>query len=531
MAIRFRRGVDRRRFLLSAASATAATTFGSIAKPYLSRADDRPLVTHGVQSGDVSMDGGVVWARADRPARMLVEIATTDSFKDIRYGTFVDALPESDLTAKALIEGLPSGQDIFYRIRFQDLTSPAIVGEPVVGRFRTAPGDRRSISFVWSGDTAGQGWGIDEDRGGMRTYATMQRNRPDFFIHNGDTIYADGPIAAEQKLPNGGVWKNLVTEEKSKPAETLAEFRGNYKYNLLDKNVRAFNADVSIFSQWDDHEVTNNWWPGEPLTRAEHQRKKYVEKNALLLAARASRAFHEYMPMRASIVEPGRVYRKISYGPLLDVFMLDMRSYRGPNGEGKQETYGPDAYFLGPAQIAWFKRELLNSRATWKMIAADMPISLIVQYDGDRKWGVEAVAQGDGPALGRELEIADLLSFIKHAGVRNTVWLTADVHYTAAHYYDPDKAVFQDFEPFWEFVSGPIHAGSFGPNPLDNTFGPQLRYVKAPSKAQGQNVPPSEGLQFFGHVAIDGATEEMTVTLKDVDDRALWSTRIEPKRG
>ena len=172
-----------------------------------------------------------------------------------------------------------------------------------------------------------------------------------------------------------------------------------------------------------------------------------------------------------------------------------------------------------------------NSRATWKVIAADMPIGLIVVYDGDRKWGVEAVAQGDGPALGRELEIADLSSFIKHAGIRNTVWLTADVHYTAAHYYDPNKAVFQDFEPFWEFVSGPIHAGSFGPNELDNTFGPQLRYVKAPSKEQGQNLPPSEGLQFFGHVAIDGATEVMTVTLKDVEDRALWSTRLEPKVG
>ena len=38
---------------------------------------------------------------------------------------------------------------------------------------------------------------------------------------------------------------------------------------------------------------------------------------------------------------------------------------------------------------------------------------------------------------GRELEIADLLRFIKIAGITNTVWLTADVHYTAAHYYDP----------------------------------------------------------------------------------------------
>jgi alkaline phosphatase D len=523
--------LTRRRLLATGASATALASLGSLASPFVSRAADRPLITHGLQSGDVSVESGVVWARADRPSRMLLEVATTDSFKQVIQSVFVDALPESDLTAKAVVEGLPAGQDIFYRVRFQDLSSPTLVGDPMVGRFRTAPADRRSVSFVWSGDTAGQGWGIDESRGGMRTYATMLRNRPDFFIHSGDTIYADGPIPAELKLPDGTMWKNVTTEDKSKVAETLAEFRGNYKYNLIDRNLRSFNAEVPMFAQWDDHEVTNNWWPGEPLTRAEHQRKKYVEKNALLLAARAARAFHEYMPLRPAAAEPGRIYRKISYGPLLDVFMLDMRSYRAPNGEGLEETYGPAAYFLGPQQVAWLKRELMRSQATWKVIAADMPLGLIVVYDFDRKWGVEGLAQGDGPARGRELEIADILSFIKRAGIRNTLWLTADVHYTAAHYYDPNKAVFQDFEPFWEFVSGPLHAGSFGPNQLDNTFGPQLVYVKARSKEQGQNLAPSEGLQFFGHVAIDGATEVMTVTLKDRDDRALWSTRLEPGMG
>src|SRR5439155_20016267 len=124
---------------------------GGIAKPYLSRADDRPVITHGLQSGDVSVDAGVVWARADRPSRMLVEIATTDSFKNILHGAYVDALPETDFAAKALVEGLPAGQDIFYRIRFKDLSFPTIVSEPTVGRFRTAPSDRRSVSFVWSG--------------------------------------------------------------------------------------------------------------------------------------------------------------------------------------------------------------------------------------------------------------------------------------------------------------------------------------------------------------------------------------------
>src|SRR5262249_38491993 len=150
MPIRIRRGLTRRRLLTTATSLAAAT----LARPYLSRAADRPLISHGLQSGDVSVDSAVLWARADRPSRMKVEIATTDSFKAIRHGAFVDALPETDFTAKTLIEGLPAGQDIFYRIRFEDLASPTIVGEPVVGRFRSAPANRRSISFTWSGDTA-----------------------------------------------------------------------------------------------------------------------------------------------------------------------------------------------------------------------------------------------------------------------------------------------------------------------------------------------------------------------------------------
>src|SRR5262249_42499794 len=150
MAKRSHLQLTRRHVLTAGASATLSPLMG-IARPYLSRAADRPLITHGVQSGDVSGDGGMVWARADRPSRMLIEVATAESFKQARHAGFVDALPETDFTAKALLEGLPAGQDIFYRLRFQDLSSPDILGEPVVGRFRTAPADRRSISFVWSG--------------------------------------------------------------------------------------------------------------------------------------------------------------------------------------------------------------------------------------------------------------------------------------------------------------------------------------------------------------------------------------------
>src|SRR3979409_544996 len=131
--------ISRRRLLMTA----AATGVSAIAMPYLSRAADRPQITHGVQSGDVGADGGVVWARADRPSQMMVEVATSESFSNARVLPPIAALPESDFTAKMLLEDLPSGQDIFYRVRFRDLSHIDISSEPVVGRFRTAPANKR----------------------------------------------------------------------------------------------------------------------------------------------------------------------------------------------------------------------------------------------------------------------------------------------------------------------------------------------------------------------------------------------------
>ncbi len=513
VTMRSRAALTRRALLKRSLAAASCTAIGDIARPSLSFAPDRPQITHGIQSGDVSAGSGVVWARADRPARMRVEVATTESFRDIRHGVFVDALPETDFTAKALLDDLPPGQDIFYRISFQDLSS-AVFGEPQIGHFRTPPADRRSVSFLWSGDTMGQGWGIDVARGGMRSYAAMQRNAPDFFIHCGDNIYADCPIPAQKQLADGTMWRSIVTEEKSKPAETLADYRGNYKYNLLDDNLRAFNAAVPTMALWDNHEVMESWWPGEALP---HQ--PAGENNTLIFAARARRAFHEFLAVRDSLSEPGRVYRKIEYGPLLDVFMLDMRSYRGPDGPHTDSLYRPDDYLLGPNQLAWLKRALAGSRATWKVIAADTAIGYVVNTTG--------IEHADGPR-GRGVEIADLLAFIKRAGIRNPLWLTADLHYTAAHYYDPNRAVFQDFAPFWEFVSGPLHAGTWTPVELDRTFGPQVVFHKASSPEQGDNLAPCYGLQFFGRVAIDGATGTLTVTLKDLADRALWGITLDP---
>jgi alkaline phosphatase D len=404
----------------------------------------RPSVPFGVQTGDVLTDRAIIWSRTDRPAHMLVEFSLSQTFRNSWRVRGPVALRSNDLTVRIDQTGLPPGRQIFYRVSFQDLNTPRARSGPFVGHFRTAPLTPRDLLFAWSGDTAGQGWGINLEWGGMKIFETMRRMNLDFFIHSGDTIYADGPIKAEVRLDDGRIWKNVVTAEKSKVAETLDEFRGNYRYNLLDQNLRRFNAEVPQLVQWDDHEVKNNWYPGQRL-----EDERYTIRDCDILAARGRRAFLDYVPIRTSRAEPGRIYRAFNYGPLLDVIMLDQRSYRGPNTANRQSSVSRETAFLGTRQLNWVKSRLVSSRATWKVIASDMPIGLIVR---DGRTAFENAANGDGPALGRELEIADLFNFMKRLRIKNVVWLTADVHYAAAHHYDPSRAQFKDFRGFWEFV-------------------------------------------------------------------------------
>jgi alkaline phosphatase D len=492
----------------------------------------RPGVPYGVMSGDVTQGSAVIWSRSDRPARMMVEYAFDPSFRRAERLVGPTALDSSDYTARIRLRNLPDGRRIFYRVQFQDLDQVRSWSEPVIGSFQTVPNRKKDITFVWSGDQAGQGWGINPAFGGMKIFETMRQMKPDFFIHSGDTIYADNPIQAEVPLPDGSIWRNVTIPEKAKVAETLQEFRGNYRYNLMDEHFRRFNAEVPMMSQWDDHENTNNWYPNEILTNTGGD-TRYTEKNVNVLAGRARQAFLEYMPIALNRRDPQQIYRSFDYGALLEVFMIDERSYRGDNTRNRQTTPDADTPFLGSRQIQWLQRGLLKSRATWKVIASDMPLGLIVTDNPNAKTNglpaYEALANGDdGVPLGRELEIANLLRFIKRNRIRNVVWLTADVHYCASHYYDPNQAAFQDFHPFWEFVSGPLNAGSFGPNALDKTFGPEVKFQSAPPAGQ-VNLPPTAGLQFFGVVKIDSDRRVMTVSHYDIDGKKLWSIDLQPE--
>jgi len=497
---------------------------GALVVNSVSAATDKirpPRMDQGIQFGDLDHGSVMVWSRSNKDARMMVEYALNEQFTDSKIIRGPYALRGTDHTARQELTNLPLGADVYVRVWFEDLTNARNKSAAVSGHFHTiSAGD--NVRFVWGGDTAGQGWGINEAFGGMKIYEAMRQAQPQFFIHSGDNIYADGVIQETVTAENGQVWTNIVTPEVAKVAETQAEFRGRYKYNLLDTNVRAFNAEVPQIWQWDDHEVVNNWSDSKDLSTD----TRYTVKDVPLLVARAATAFKEYSAQRPhSAEEPDRVYRKVSYGPLLDVFVIDMRSYRGPNTANMQTEESAETAFLGTEQVAWLQDGLKNSKAVWKVIAADMPISLNISDDfvnnPPQRW--EAIANGnDGPAAGRELEIARLLSNIKKDNVKNIVWLTADVHYAAAHFYDPSKAASSDFNGFWEFVSGPLNAGSFGPNTKDGTFGIQAVFEKAPPAGQ-VNLSPYAGLQFFGEVNIDKASKAMTVDLKDINGDSVFS--------
>ncbi|MBS2020316.1 MAG: alkaline phosphatase D family protein [Deltaproteobacteria bacterium] len=472
----------------------------------------------GVQSGEVSASSAVVWSRADRASVMEVEWSTSPSFANARAVAPVDVSPARDLTAVTRLDGLPSDSRIHYRARF--------VGDDrrrspwTAGTLKTPPASddarSRDVVFAWSGDINGQGWGIDDARGGMPAYRALADRAPDFFVCVGDAIYADNPIPKELPLEGGGTWKNLVTDAKSHVAQTLDDYRGAFLYPRHSKEVRAFSAQVPVFHIWDDHEVRNNWWPGQIIPD-----DRYTERRTEILMAHARRAMNEHTP-----VLPGtKTYRSFRWGPLLEVFLLDGRSFRTPNEPA------PDIEsFLGATQLAWLEDSLAASRAVWKVIACDMPIGLVVSEPGVLVKGLayDGFANDDGPPRGRELELVRLFAAMKRRGVKNVVWLTADVHYAAAHRYDPVRAQAgaKEMDPFWEFVAGPLHATAFPRKPLDDTFGPEVVYASTDHRTIG--TPADPRTQSFGVIRIDGATKTMTVTLAGGHGGDLHVTVLRP---
>lgn len=222
--------------------------------------------------------------------------------------------------------------------------------------------------------------------------------------------------------------------------------------------------------------------------------------------------------------------RHVPYGPDVDVFVLGTQSYWAANDPSEQTFTVGHTRWWAAAQLRWLKDRLRYSTATWKVVAMDMPLG-VVGPDGSSGRCVQRKKNGDRTVRTRQSDIAHLLGHIKAAGVRNVVWLTADVHYCAAHYYDPAAARFTEFEPFWEFVAGPTQADSSGCCQLDDTFGPMSVFQgTAPrdhTDAARADWHPGESFQCLGQVNVEPGGP-MTISFADQGGRLLFAQVLEP---
>lgn len=431
-----------------------------------------------VQSGEVSESSIIIMARCNNEMASKVTLFLDGEVKDEGQ---TDAT--QDFTISFKVEGLSSNTKYAYKAQCSTTEDVSVNSNftSVEGSFETAPAADEAVAFnfVWVADLAGQGYGRNPDfaitnvngdvvKGGYVVFETMKALEPRFALFQGDMIYADNAIPPVKTIdvakgvPEAYNWTN--NPSKDYVAVTLDEFRGNWKYNFGDEKMQSFLAKVPIFVQWDDHEVTNNWWPDEVITGSGLY-EDGLEVNDLF--ANSLQAFYEFNPVQ----DEQLLYRKQRFGKHVEIFFVDYRSYREPNPDNSNPE---GSTMMGQAQLEWFKDALITSDATWKIISSHDPFGIVTGGEGDR----DSFGQENPAILGRELELQGILQMIKANEISGVISLTSDVHFTAHVNMHPDRAQgnWTDFVPLDEFVIGPIHAGSFGPNFMDTSFGAQYEY-------------------------------------------------------
>jgi alkaline phosphatase D len=422
-----------------------------------------------VAVGDVTSSSAVVWVRAPAPGEVTVEVTAGDGAAVATAR--IAAVSERDLTGQAPLTGLAAGTP--HRVRVRSGTTQVTAG------FRTAPAADAvaPVSFAWSGDLGASGHCRLAD-GGYRIFAALARQPLDFFLFVGDTIYADHRCSGPAFVPGADF-----------EATTLEGYRRKHRYNREDRHVQAFFRQTPVTAIWDDHEVRNDFAGSvEPLMPVGRQ------------------AFLEYWPIVPPPEEPTRLYRKLRWGKLLEVFVLDTRQYRSHN----RQVDGPDKTMLGGPQRRWLLDAVLASDAVWKVVVTSVPLSVPTGHRVRDSWSnasIYGLPQGDGTGFAAERD--GILRVFRERGVKNLVFLAADVHHAELIRHRPAAAFV-----FHEFVAGPLSARPGRPRPLDMALNPQTLFARG----GGYN---------FGHIVIEPA--QLTVRIVDEDGAVLFTHTVRPE--
>ena len=428
------------------------------------------IVTSGVMSGDVTNSSAVVWSRASAPATMQVIYSVN---AELENGSTIEgeAIAEKDFTAKVFLENLEANTTYYYQVTF---TNGANSSESVQGSFKTAPTNDQEVlvSFTLLGDIAGQQF-CRHVNGGYPIIAAMHKLQPDFAIGNGDMIYADSdcPITpnidwSKDKIlfTPKGKWENVKGDFPDVSSEdvdwtNLENLREvyweHYYYNLGDENYRNFLSEVPMYSQWDDHEVINDFGASW-----DYWNKDSKEREGFTNLVTVGRdAFFHYSPIAPNKEEPNRIYRQFNRGSTMDLFIIDARSYRSRND--LEDTEENAKTLLGMEQLEWLKNSLVNSKATWKIVSSDVPLS-IPTGSAASEFGRDGWANGTSKDFsaktGFERELMDLMSFLDENNVDNIIFLVMEVHFAQSLRYEFDADEDGDNLVIYEFITGPISA-------------------------------------------------------------------------
>lgn len=376
-------------------------------------------------SGDPLPDRVILWTRvtptddatpgSGRGPRVTVtwQIATDPDFtRVVRRGEFVTG-PERDHTVKIDAAGLTPATDYFYRFGYQGSFSRT-------GRTRTAPAAGEQPQRLRFGMASCANW----QAGHFAPYRRLaERGDLDAMLHLGDYLYEYGPNEYGTFRPHDPPHEMV----------TLSDYRRRHAQYKTDPSLQALHADCPWIVTWDDHETANDTWSGGAGNHTEGEEGTWAERRAA-----AKQAYREWMPIRLG--PGGVIYRSLRFGSLAELIMLDLRSYRaeqlGYDQLGRADD--PDQVMAGSEQLAFLQRAL-RSEAQWKLVGtsvmfAPLAIPPIPRILGKPLADLVGLLPEDGLPInfdqwdGYQYERRQIVNQLRTEGVRDTVFLTGDIH-------------------------------------------------------------------------------------------------------